>query len=233
MCSGLGGCSGNLTVFGVSEKNQILSFKATLGCLTLAPSTPNITGLSPNSVHAFQPAPVTCTGSGFTGVTQVHVGSAVLTGSAITVLSDTQMRISPPEGLLIGFAPVTATNTAGTGNGMVLTYTVTSPPDLAVPPAVVGGNPLNWRFGGMPNHGWYLLVALGNQTAPWMNWPLLQNNSILAAGLLSGVGIGNFSAGVPPAILNGITVYSQMLDVDFAQLQLTGTTAVRGTTVYF
>jgi hypothetical protein len=92
---------------------------------------------------------------------------------------------------------------------------------------------LNGRFGGMPNHGWYLRVALGNQTAPWMNWPLLQNNSILAAGLLSGVGIGNFSAGVPPAILNGITVYSQMLDVDFAQLQLTGTTAVRGTTVYF
>jgi hypothetical protein len=233
MCSVIGQCAGNVSVFGVSEKNQILAFKATLGCLTLAPSIPNIASLSPGSVHAFQPAPVTCTGTGFTGVNQVHVGTAVLSGSSITVLSDTQLRISPPEGLTIGQALVTATNSAGTGTGAMLTYTATSPPDLSVPPAVIGGTTLNWRFGGMPNHGYYLVGALANQTAPWNGWPLLQNWSLLAAGVLDPVGIGSFGIGVPPSILNGITVYSQMLDVDFGQLQLTGTTAVRATTIYF
>jgi hypothetical protein len=76
-------------------------------------------------------------------------------------------------------------------------------------------------------------VALTSQTSPWDNWPLLQNNSLLAAGTLDAVGIGSFATGVPAAILNGITVYSQVMDVDFGQLQLTGTTPVRATTVYF
>lgn len=233
MCSGLGGCSGAFTTFGVSEKNQILAFKATLGCLTLAQTTPVINTMVPSSVRTFQPAQVTLNGTGFTGVTRVNVGTAVLNPGGFTFISDTQMRINPPEGLAIGFVGVNATNPSGTSNNAVLTYTVTSPPDLAVPPAVVGGSPLTWRFGGLQNHGFYLLVGITNQTAPWQGWPLMQGYSVLMAGMLSPTGIGSHTVPVPPTILNGITVYSQMLDVDFTQLQLTGTTAVRGTTIYF
>lgn len=225
MCSGLGGCTGVITSFGQSEKNQILAFKSTRTCLSLPPT---ITGLLPNAVQAFQPQTVLIAGSGFSGATQVRVGAV---NATYTVLNDNQIQLTPPSGLTIGMSVVTVTTPLGVSNGVVLTYNPTSPPRLAAPATVVGGTNLTLNYGGLPNDHYYLLVSISNATVPWMGWPLLQSWSILSINQLNAVGIGTFSTAVPPGFLTGLTVYTQMIDVIPVPLSLAGTTNIPPTLI--
>lgn len=233
MCSGNGGCTGNVSSFGASERSQIVAFRNTRGCLSQASTIPTLSSITPMSVTVFQPAEVTVTGTGFVGTSQVQVGTATLGPGQFTVASDTTLRFTPPEGLMIGLATIYITNLSGTGGPGVLFYNATNPPKLEVPAVVIGGQTLVWRFGCIPNHPWFLLVSLTNATTPFQGWPLLQGYSVLSVGGLDPVGIGSFSQPIPPNLLNGLTVYSQILDVDPINLVLAGSTPVLPTTVWF
>ncbi|HLQ36471.1 MAG TPA: M12 family metallo-peptidase [Planctomycetota bacterium] len=231
MCSGLGGCSGNVTSFSPGEAAQIIAYRNSVGCLTVQLSVPSITGVTPGTVTTFHPPQVTITGIGMTGVNQVQVGSTVVT-SGIVVTGDTTVRFTPPEGLL-GITVIRAVNSAGTSNPFGFFYTVTQPIQLVVPAAVLGGSNMVWNFGGLPNHIYFLGVSLTNTTSLFNGWPWLNNNTILSIGLLDAVGISSYLMPIPPAVLNGLQAYSQVLGVDPANLTLDSSSNIGSTRVFF
>lgn len=79
-------------------------------------SAPTLTALSP----AFGPAgtPVTLTGAGLTGTTQVTFNGTVAPGFAVNA-AGTQLTVTAPARVTTG--PVVATNAYGPGNGLVFT----------------------------------------------------------------------------------------------------------------
>ncbi|WBP91292.1 beta strand repeat-containing protein [Kitasatospora cathayae] len=80
-------------------------------------TVPVITSLTPTSGTAG--TSVVINGSGFTGTSSVHFGTA---SAAFTVLSDGQIQATAPAGT--GTVQVTVTTPAGTSNGVAFTYTV-------------------------------------------------------------------------------------------------------------
>ncbi|MCI1188166.1 FG-GAP-like repeat-containing protein [Hymenobacter sp. DH14] len=95
-------------------------------------SAPTLTALSP----AFGPAgtPVTLTGTGLTGTTQVTFNGTVAPGFVVNA-AGTQLTVTAPAGLTTG--PVVAANAYGAGNGLVFT----------LPPAISGLNPASSPVG--------------------------------------------------------------------------------------
>ena len=71
---------------------------------------PTVTSVSPASGPATGGTTVTVTGTGFTGATAVHVGTAT---AAFTVVSDTQLTVTTPAGTA-GTVDVTVTGPGGT-----------------------------------------------------------------------------------------------------------------------
>ncbi len=232
MCSGLGGCSGVLSSFGATERAQIDAYKQSVTCLSQQLNVPIAINLSPTSVKAYNPQLVTVNGSGFTGATAIQVGGVPIT-TGFTVVSDTQLRFTPPAPAALGTVPVRVVNALGTSNQLALTYSGTTPAELTVPLAAIGGSSLTFNFGGSGGGLWFLLVSLTNATAPLQGQPVLTGYSLLAAGALNGVGIGAHTVALPPAILNGITVYSQVLDVAPATLTLTSASNLGTTRIFF
>src|SRR5262249_28402814 len=77
MCSGLGGCSGNVTKFGPWEIGQILAFKNTRGCLTtVTQNIPTLISITPGSLNSYNvnPQTVTLTGTDLDSVNSLSVG---------------------------------------------------------------------------------------------------------------------------------------------------------------
>ncbi|MBM4060146.1 MAG: hypothetical protein FJ265_03480 [Planctomycetes bacterium] len=231
MCSGVGGCANNQTSFSAGEQAQIIAYRQSVGCLTVVPTVPVITTISPALVKTFRPPLVTITGSGLTGTTSVTVGGQAVT-QGISVVSDTQLRFTPPHGLPLGVQTVRVTNATGTSNPSNLFYTATNPCELSVPTAVIGGNTLTWQMGGWPADPGYLLLSLMSTTSPVQGWPVLDGYSILWVGGLDARGMASYSVPVPPMVLNGLRVYSQLLDVDPHAIAIRSTSAVASTLVF-
>jgi hypothetical protein len=85
-----------------------------LGNITVVPPVspaPTVTSLSPATGPAAGGTVVTITGTGFTGATSVKFGSNP--GTALTVVSDTEITVTSPAGA-VGAVPVTVTTPAGT-----------------------------------------------------------------------------------------------------------------------
>jgi hypothetical protein len=90
------------------------NFTIDLGNLTVVPPVvpaPTVTSLSPATGPAAGGTVVTVTGTGFTGATSVQFGSNP--GTALTVVSDTEITVTSPVGA-VGAVPVTVTTPAGT-----------------------------------------------------------------------------------------------------------------------
>lgn len=230
MCSGLGGCSGNVSSFSPGAQNQIIAFRNTRSCLTTAYSAPVLVTMAPNSVPAFRPPQVNVTGLNLLGSNQVQVGSQ--TGAfSVFASSDTQARFVPPPPTVLGPQPVRFVNPGGTSNPLTLTYTATSPCGLSAPGVAIGGNPAVFAFGGQPNHGWFLVVSVLPATAPLQGQQVLSSLSLLGIGTLDAVGLGSFAVPVPAGILNGLTLYEQVLEVDLGSLSLVSASAVASTRI--
>jgi IPT/TIG domain len=100
------------------------------------PAPPQVTGLSPNSGPETGGTPVTITGSGFTGATEVDFGTAAATN--LTVVNATTIECDSPAGS--GTADVTVITPQGTSPTSAadeFTYTATTLPA----PTVTGVSP--------------------------------------------------------------------------------------------
>jgi hypothetical protein len=213
MCSGIGGCNNVQSTFSQGERSQIIAYRQSIGCLSLLPTQPSLTSASPTTVKTFRPPLVTLNGNGLIGVNQIQVGTSTVT-SGISVLSDTQLRFTPPTGLALGTHAVRVVNSAGTSNAINLTVGPTNPIELAAPGVVLGGGTFLAEFGGMPgDHAWFL-VGLANTTAPLSGFPVLASFSVLQISLLDTRGLGSYSIPIPPGVLSGLRAYTQVIAID-------------------
>jgi hypothetical protein len=217
MCSGLGGCSGNVTSFSPAEAAQIVAYRQSATCLTVVTSTPVLTSLQPTTANAFGPGIITCNGSNLTGVNQVTIGSQVIT-TGIQVISDIQARVTPPDGATLGLQALTVTNR--------------STCLLFAPSVVVGGTNMNWHWGGHANDIWFLIASLGTSTSPIQGWPVLNGFSILQVGSQSAVGTGSYALPIPQYAFAGITATAQVIEIDPVTLNIASTSNLASTLVF-
>ncbi|TQF07975.1 cell shape-determining protein [Kitasatospora acidiphila] len=91
---------------------------------------PVITGLNPVSGPTSGGNTVTISGSGFTGASSLHFGTA---SASFVVLSDSQVQATAPAGS--GTVLVTVTTSVGTSNGTTYTYSAA--------PVITGLNPVS------------------------------------------------------------------------------------------
>src|SRR5690606_25568559 len=123
MCSGLGGCSRNVTSFAPVSINAILAFKNSRSCLH-DPQPPAIVTLTPNATTSHQPAQVTATGLRLDATTSLTIGGHTV---PFTIVNQTTLRFTPPSPMAIGSHPVVASNSAGSSAPVPLTITGNHP----------------------------------------------------------------------------------------------------------
>lgn len=232
MCSVVGGCAGNSGAFSAGEQQQIVAYRATATCLAAQATLPAIASASPASFATVHPPLVTLNGSGFIGTTVVQVGPQQLT-SGFQVLSDAQLRLTPPAGLPLGNHAVTVTNPAGTSNASPLLYTASNPCEVVVPSATYGGAMFEWRMGGWPNDAAFLLIGWSNATAPWLGQQLLNGYLLVWNGSLDQQGLATLAVTVPSGLLTGFTVYSQLVDIDPVTATLRSVSTIPGSWIVF
>ncbi|MCR9248443.1 MAG: M12 family metallo-peptidase [bacterium] len=228
MCSGNGGCS-TPTLFGTSARNQIISYRQSVSCLQQQQTAPVISSVSQVTIPTVQPPQVTVTGSGFLGAQYVTVGSTQVTG--LQVVNDTTLRFFPPWGEPLGFVQFTVTTGVGTSNGATLWYQDSNPADLIVPSAVIGGNNMEWRMGGVQNDFCFLVLSLQSTTSPWMGWQLVDAPIIFWTGGLDARGIAVETFPVPANTLSGLRVYSQLIDIIDGTLNVRSLSGVESTII--
>jgi hypothetical protein len=178
------------------------------------PVPPVIASISPDDVEAFLPAFVTLSGSGFSTVSSLEVGSVTLTPpGGFTILDDSSILFTPPAPSSLGAVAVEVTGPAGTSNSVTLTYIECDPPKLSVPSFTFQGLTLNWSYGGGAGDSHYLLYALSPATFEFNGFDILAAFNILFVDALDAIGTGSF--GVPiPASAAGLTLYSQGVTID-------------------
>ncbi len=201
MCSGLGGCSGNLTLFGPTEAAQIDGFAHSQACMPPPATAPVLTGASPTSMTVFAPGSVTLQGSGLLTVNSYTLGGQTYT-NGIIIVSNTSLSVAIPEGTALGPVSVTVSNGLGTSNAWSVNYVLTQPPKLRattlIPPT---GGIATYDFAGTPNNQWFLVLGFSSSTAPLQGFNLLANPLVLTFGTFSGpLGLETFSVPVPPGL---------------------------------
>jgi len=228
MCSGLGGCSRGLTSFGSLAQSYIVNHRNSRNCLTIANTAAVLTAISPSQVQAFPQSSVTLTGTGFTNVTKVNVGSLV--GQSINIVSDTKLTFLTPTPTSLLPTAVNAEISGTKSNSLPLYWNPTAPPKLVVFTIAKPGGSMLWQWGASPGNLWFLtLGATGNTTSllgySWLNNPILINS-----GQLDGAGLGFSAAFVPNNTMLGLKVYSQVVTLDPNKGAFAGNTNVTLTT---
>jgi hypothetical protein len=219
MCSGLGGCQGNLTLFGPTSISSIIAHKNTRNCLDDGPPSgpPTITNLSPSSVTSWQPAQVTMTGTNLSSVTSVTVG-----GSPATIGSQgtTSLVFTPPSPFDIATHPVVATNPVGSSAPRNLVVTGNHPSVMVLGPF--------WFRGISPpitvysDRNWQSALFFSTSNAPSSLPGIISLGignafqSLIHAGNVfhGNDGYGFKSVYLPLSLPTGITLYWQAASLD-------------------
>lgn len=212
MCSNIGGCSGNTTMFTPSSAGQISSYAFAAPCLPVQLTPPVIQSASPATVSVFLPGNVVLQGSGFYGATGYTVDGQSFT-SGFAVSGDTSMSITMPSASALGPADVSVTTSLGASNLFAVDYVVTQPPKLTttlwIPPT---GGTAQVDFAGTPGNAWFLALGLTNATSPLQGFGVLANPVLLSFGVFSGpTGIEGLSVPVPPGI-GYVTLFTQIVE---------------------
>jgi len=214
MCSGLGGCSNNLTLFSPTAAAQIGGFANNAACMPPPPTVPVLTSVSPSTVTVFGPGAITLTGSGFWDVTSCTIGGQTLT-TGLTIIHDNSMAITMPSSTTLGPTTISVTGSLGTSNTLSIDYVVTQPPKLRTTPLIPPtGGIVTFDFGGTPNNQWLLVLGLTSTTSPFQGFDLLANPLLLTSGSFSApLGIESLSVPVPPGI-GPLQFYLQILEAN-------------------
>jgi hypothetical protein len=225
MCSGLGGCTGNITSFGPTSTNAIVAFKNTRNCLD-DPAPPTITSVTPAQVQAFTRPPVTVTGTNLGGVSQVTVGTQ---NAGFAVIDSSTLSVAPPKPLALGQADIRATSGSGASNAAPFAYTETIPTQFVTPNFGLSGFTLEFDMGANPDDLWWMLVSFNDPTTvPFLGYDVLLNHVVLTQGQLDAAGLGELDFPVPPNLgLTGLIMSVQLVLIGETNLQLAEVTAVR------
>lgn len=173
MCSGLGGCSRNITSFDPTSITTIVAHRNSRTCLS-NPVAATVTGMTPNTVTSWQPAPIELTGTNLGSVTSVTVGGAA---ANFVLTTPTTLRVTPPSPMNIGQQPVVVTNSVGSSAPLQLTVT--------------GNHPSVLTLGSILLRNFPLPLAM-HSDAGWVGLPVFSfsDQPSVAPGLIS-LGVGN------------------------------------------
>lgn len=160
MCSGLGGCSRNLTSFAPVTISRIIAFKNTRGCLSDA-SPPVLGFLNPGSVPAFEPPQVVATGTRLDSVTSVTVGGRNVSFTRVDPIT---LRFTPPSPGPIGPQAVVVTNGSGSSNPVNLNVTGNHPSVLVSTQVLLRNFPNRVELHSDAN--WLGLLLISTSNAP-------------------------------------------------------------------
>ncbi|MBM3976673.1 MAG: hypothetical protein FJ299_06750 [Planctomycetes bacterium] len=198
------------------------------------PAPPSVTTVSPSTVTAFEPGQVTLTGTNFNSATSLTVGSTMLAPPlGFTIVSNTQITFFAPQPSALGTVNVTVTNSIGTSPAKTLTYTETVPPKLAVSPFGLTGTPLAYSYGGGSGDIAVLVFSGSSTTFPFQGFNVLTGAFVLKVQFLSATGLGSFSSAPVPASAIGLTIHSQLIDVNELNGVLVGATNPATTSFLF
>ncbi len=220
MCSGLGGCTGNVTSFSSSSVAQINAKKNAVNCLSAAvpPPPPVITSIEPEVVEVLPGATLTITGSSFDEADGLTVGSQALhKDSGYFVLSDTTIQFVAPAPTALGPVSVVVSNPTGNSNPGSFTWVETSPPQLQATGVTFTGFALQWSFGAGAGDPGFLLLGLQPNTFLYQGQTVLAYDFILWSGALGATGLGSLDL-VIPASAAGLVIWSQLATLDGATL---------------
>lgn len=186
MCSGLGGCTGNLQVFGPNATNTI-SNKATQlynqGCLddAVPPPAPQLLGLSLATAQAL--------GGESMDVTLLQQASKVKTVEVAgvelpkglggwNVLNDQVIRLTVPTASQLGATDVQVSNLGGSSNVLTFDVVETSPPHYSadlVAFSASGDMSAHFTFATGVGDTVYWILAIDNTNLPYQGFPFLVN----------------------------------------------------------
>ncbi|MBM3984799.1 MAG: hypothetical protein FJ296_03780, partial [Planctomycetes bacterium] len=224
MCSGLGGCSGNLNSFNASSVDVINAKKNSVNCLSPAvpPPPPVITSVSPEAVDVFPPPALTVTGSNFEYADGLLLGGLPLhKGDGYLVLDDATIRLTPPQPAALGPVSVVVSNPSGTSNPGSFTWLAVDPPALQASSVTFTGFTMNWTFFAGAGDPGFLLLGLQPDTFSYQGQTVLAFNLILWSGALDAIGKGSLDLVIPASAL-GLVFWSQLATLDGATLATSG-----------
>jgi hypothetical protein len=181
------------------------------GAVSEAPPAPAISNISPTSSPVAsvlgQPT-LTINGSGFTGATNVAIGTQNYTAGMFTIVNDSQITVKflPPPAPL-GNVNVNVTGPSGTSNNATLTLSApTSRFVFFNPSPATNGQPLTIYLAS-PNIGYYPLLAYSQCISPTSLPPYVTFT-------IGGCGDFNITPDpIPPFDATGITSYSLIVPV--------------------
>ncbi len=226
MCSRLGGCGRSLSAFGKTSQGVIVGFRNSRNCLEDS-APPTLSSLSPKTVQVLGTATVTLNGTGLSTISELDVGSKSV---SYQVVSDSQVRFTPPSPTALGAVLVKVKNSKGFSNALPMSYVVTNPPKLKASsigyPKFV---PIDYTVGAAPQGIFVLLISPSKATIPFLGGNLLKNFLILTAGGLNSLGLAKHS--VPYTVsLKQVNLYSQA--VLFSGFKFAGLTNITTTLAY-
>ena len=212
MCQRFGGCGNDLTRFGPQAQSQIIATKNRVTCLTDIPEPPQLSSLQPSTSTAALGTPITLYGSDFFGTNSVTVGG--VSAREFTIVSDQEIRFTPPHSQQLGPKDVQVTSAGGTSNTLPLTYVETIPPQLAATPVLTSSNPnFEYEWGGPSGDLWAIAITVNDSlTVPFLGFPVLVNGYPILSGVLANAGTGTLRVpNVPGAF--GLVLRSQLVTI--------------------
>jgi len=148
---------------------------------------PTIASITPNTSSNLQNTPVVISGSNFTGVTDVKIGGISI---PFSVINNGEIQATVPSGLTPGVYNITASNPAGTSNGVPFTVTSAGPgPQVWYlnPQSGVNTSTTNVAITGTDFTG-ATAVSIGG--VPVQSFSVLNNgsiNAVIQAGITPGI----------------------------------------------
>ncbi|MEZ5967108.1 MAG: M12 family metallo-peptidase [Planctomycetota bacterium] len=222
MCSGLGGCSNNITSFEAYSANIIVAHKNSRTCLG-SPTAPTLTAVSPNTVTSWAPQQVTLTGTLMETVTTVTVAGVPVN---FVASSPTTLVFTPRTPFAIATHPVVVSNSSGSSAPLNLTVIGNDPPVLELSPILLRNFPL--PLGLHSNPGWVGLPFLSFSNTPSVapgvidlgignNFTDLIQLGFLVAG---SNGAASYGLSMPLETPPGLIVFTQLLAFDPTSITL-------------
>lgn len=175
---------------------------------------PQITGLSPSSGQSYLPPRVSLFGTDLDTVDQVLVGGQ---SAVFTIVSDSQLDLTPPGPSTIGPTTIEVVNNAGTSNSVTYTVTGNDPAQVAGTSFLFPGLVLPFRCHTDAGKGAVLFASIfnGPSIAPnVINLDIGSSFSYLLevgpAAFADATGTVNWQVQVPSAgVPSGLTIYFQ------------------------
>lgn len=205
---------GPISKFGKSSTQGILTTKLSSSCLDLIERLPlpEVLSTAPASFpSAAKGGYFTVNGQGLTTVFAVEVGSTLISGSTILVLSDQMIMVPAPVPTALGPVPVVVHTTTGRSNAGQLVYGPNVPPRLATPYAVSAGKPVVVSFGGDVGQTAVLLLSSNNSTISAGPHTVLASPIIAFSGALNAAALGRYTLQAAPTSLIGLQLFSQVV----------------------